>query len=82
MKKYVKPELIYESFELSQQIAACDYDSKNTANDVGVCGFTGKNPITGADMTIFLPGNNFCTTEAQEYCYHGSTGNSWSIFNS
>ena len=26
MKKYVKPELIYESFELSQQIAACDYD--------------------------------------------------------
>lgn len=81
MKKYVKPELVYESFELSQQIAACDYDSNNTANDVG-CTFTGKNPATGADMTIFLPGNQLCKTEADSYCYHGSTGGMFSIFNS
>lgn len=28
MKKYVKPELFFESFELSQSIAACGIDVK------------------------------------------------------
>ena len=42
MKKYVKPELIFESFEMTQQIAACQYDSNNTHDDAA-CKFTGYN---------------------------------------
>ena len=81
MKKYVKPELVYESFELSQQIAACDYDSNNTANDIG-CQFTGNNPTTGATMTIFLEATTLCTVKAEAYCEHTGTGASFNIFNS
>ena len=29
MKNYVKPELFFESYELSQNIAACGWDMKN-----------------------------------------------------
>lgn len=82
MKKYVKPELVYESFELSQQIAACTYDSKNTMNDVVSCGFTGINPTTDTTMTIFLNGNTYCTTIGEAYCEHSGTGNNFNIFNS
>lgn len=81
MKKYVKPELVFESFELTQQIAACTYDSQNTMNDVN-CTFTGINEFTGESITLFLPGAERCTTEAYSYCYHGSTGEGFSIFNS
>ena len=81
LKKYVKPELIFESFELSQQIAACDYDSNNTLTDIG-CEFTGVNKDFGVPMTIFLEGNADCTTKAESYCYHGSSGGMFSIFNS
>lgn len=80
MKKYVKPELIYEHFELSQQIAACDYDSQNTHDDVG-CAFTGDNGF-GKTVTIFLEATTSCETKAESYCYHGSSGGMYSIFNS
>ena len=36
MKKYVKPELFFESYELSQNIAACGWDMKNQ-NQPGDC---------------------------------------------
>lgn len=80
MKKYVKPELIFESFEMSQQIASCAFDSQNTQNDKG-CAFTGRNEFTGAVETIFLS-HDLCTTKAEAYCYHGSSGEGFSIFNS
>ena len=91
MKKYVKPELFYESFELSQQIAACDFDSNDTSTDSG-CQFTGdatrlpnlaEMGVTGI-VTIFTSGcrgNNMIQYEA--YCYHNSNGfGSAGIFNS
>lgn len=81
MKKYVKPELVFESFELTQQIAACTYDSQNTMNDVG-CAFTGVNEFTGESVTLFLDATAACTTKAESYCYHGTTGGTFSIFNS
>ena len=79
MKKYVKPELFYERFELAQQIATCQYDSNNTHSDRG-CQFTGYNEAWQMEMTIFLPGSN-CTMHTEDYCYHGSTG-TYNIFNS
>ena len=79
MKKYVKPMLIYESFEMSQQIATCEYDSNNTNNDVVTCTFTG--PYTG-DAKLFLDSNSACAVPAEGYCEHASTGNLYNLFNS
>lgn len=82
MKKYVKPEIYIEKYEMTQQIASCDYDSNNTADDTS-CRFTGINKDFGVEMTIFQ-GN--CAEEggvfAESYCYHGSSGGYYSIFNS
>lgn len=80
MKKYVKPELYFESFELSQQIAACDFDSNYSMNDEG-CSFTGINQDFGVEMTIFLSSPP-CDYVVEDYCYHGSTSGYYSIFNS
>lgn len=79
-KKYVKPEAFFEKFKMSQQIAACTYDSNNTANDIG-CAFTGVNEAD-FEVTVFLDTTAACTTKAESYCYHGSTGGMYSIFNS
>lgn len=81
-KKYVKPELLFESFELSQQIAACAFDSGNTLGDISSCKFTGNNPATGEQISIFLEVSTMCTTKAESYCYHNGTGGYYSIFNS
>lgn len=78
MKKYKKPVIYFERFEMSQQIAACDYDSNNTSNDVS-CEFTGINKDFGVEMTIFQ-GN--CDVFAESYCYHSSSSGYYSIFNS
>lgn len=80
MKKYVKPELIFESFEMSQQIASCDYDLVDgTSTDAG-CSFSGFNKDFNTSMTIFSS-TNTCDIEAQSYCYHNSSGG-FGIFNS
>lgn len=80
MKKYVKPELFFESFELSQQIAACDYDSNNTSNDEQ-CRFTGVNKDFGVEMAIFLS-TPTCDIVAESYCYHNASSGMFGIFNS
>ena len=80
MKKYVKPELFYESFELSQQIAACDYDSNNTSTDEQ-CSFTGVNKDFNAEMSIFLK-EGICEIVADSYCYHNASSGTFGIFNS
>ncbi|MGM9643435.1 MAG: hypothetical protein ACI3XI_09525 [Eubacteriales bacterium] len=79
MKKYVKPELFYESFELSQQIAACDYDSNNTFDNVESCSFTGYNNDFHMEMNIF---RSDCEVVAESYCYHNSISGYYGIFNS
>ena len=80
MKKYVKPELIFESFEMSQQIATCDYDSNNSFDNVQDCNFTGYNKDFDGDINIFSS-HLTCGVEAQWYCYHNSSGG-YGIFNS
>lgn len=81
MKKYVKPELFYESFELSQQIAACDFDSNNTANDEN-CRFSGVDKDWGP-ITIFMNNcGNDGTVQAESYCYHNASTSPYGIFNS
>ena len=80
MKKYVKPELFFERYELSQHIAACDYDSNHTMDNES-CQFTGTNKDFNVEMTIFLPGSN-CSVEVNSYCYHNASSSSYGIFNS
>lgn len=83
MKKYVKPELFYERFELSQQIAACDYDSKNTLSDE-TCSFEGMNKDFGVSMKIFMTvgPDGPCDVIADSYCYHNANSSAYGIFNS
>ena len=76
MKKYVKPELFYESFELSQQIAACDNDSKDTHSDEGCTFIADWNP----GVVIF--NHDKCNQPAESYCYHASSGSLYILSNS
>ena len=76
MKKYVKPELIYESFELSQQIAACDYDSKNTQSNEG-CTF-----IADFDPGVVIFNHGKCNCPTESYCYHASSDSLAILLNS
>lgn len=74
MKKYVKPELIYEKFELAQHIADCAWELTNSTEDTCSAqadqhylpGFTNlfKSTNNGCD---YIPGVNY-----GDYCYHDS----------
>ena len=75
MKKYVKPVLIYESFAMAQQIAACDFDSNNTNEDIYSCVFTNDE-----GWEVFSSG--ICASTGDAYCEHASAETSISIFNS
>ncbi len=78
MKTYVKPELYFESFELSQHIAACDL-KLNSASHL-VCRIVGHENNTGSafwDLELELT-NSFINEdncagnvvgEAEFYCY-------------
>lgn len=83
MKKYVKPELILERFELTEQIASCKFDSNNTSMDVANCWFTGSDEDFGIGHgTYFIDSNVNCTIKFEGYCYHASTNGGLNLFNS
>lgn len=68
MKKYVKPELCYESFELSEQIAVgCSSELIATYADEMSC--TVKNP-NGIGDHIIIFSSDTCTAGGEGYCYH------------
>ena len=78
MKKYVKPDLFFEKFELSRQIAACHYDLNLAEN---ACK-TFKDPygdifINKADCQGYL-----ILEENEEYCYYPPVGFVLATFNS
>ncbi len=74
MKKYVKPELFYERFELTQHIADCAWELTSGSKDS--CSaqadpdflptFSGVNLFTLSDLgCTLIPGQNY-----SDYCYH------------
>lgn len=80
MKKYVKPELFFENYELSQHIAVCDFDLvEGTLQDAEhTCRFKGDD-ASAYGQILFTNNSNDCSI--QSYCYSiGADG--WSIFNS
>ena len=70
MKTYVKPELYYESFELSQHIAGCQLRlNQNTPEECSASGTIGI--IETESWFIATP---VCQAEVEDYCYtNGST---------
>lgn len=81
MKKYVKPELFFERYELSQHIAACDWDLNNATEEA--CGF--KPDPNGSDSwypaeTVLALSQPVCNLE--DYCYMNSSSDNYNTFNS
>ena len=78
-KKYSKPEIFFEDFSLSTNIAAgCEYQPLNNAGDCGV---------QWGRHTIFLEGMSGCKKYVIDgdanndgLCYHNPTDNN--VFNS
>lgn len=84
MKNYVKPELVYESFELTQQIASCQFDSNSTANDED-CQFYGWDEVMQENITIFKSNCTDVTKNewvVESFCYHNASEGQYGIFNS
>lgn len=74
MKTYVKPELFFESFELSQHIAGC---SLKLTQDVGACnasGSIGDEYLDGKRGSWFIS-RPTCTAEVEAYCYTNGSMN-------
>ena len=72
MKTYVKPELYYESFELSQHIAACDL--KLTTNSIWECRVETDRFFDGLGDALqgaFVDANVCAKTYSgyEQYCY-------------
>lgn len=74
MKKYVKPDLYFESFQLTQHIAACGYDMIDSM-DVERCysqgDIHGIYPNYGENL--FIEGNEKCQGKVEFYCYTNGT---------
>lgn len=71
MKTYVKPELFFESFELSQHIAGCNLTLLD--KDVGACEAMGV--IEGIQGDSWFISKDPCTTVVEAYCYTNGSMN-------
>lgn len=82
MKPYVKPELFYENFELSQHIAACGWDMKNST-DKNHCEALGDTSWGNFEIKLFTETPRCDATEDQVegYCYEVNSGG-MGLFNS
>lgn len=68
MKKYVKPELYYERFELTQTIADCAWEVQLNGSYDCVAKGDAKYGLSGK---ILFTEDRHCNT--YEYCYMAST---------
>ena len=86
MKKYVKPELFFESYEVNQNIAACSWDlnhadkhschadfdpDRDNQHDTGVMLFTQQAGTCNVDEE-----------DMEEYCYTNGAGMNNRVFQS
>lgn len=70
MKTYVKPELFFESFELSQHIAGCNL---TLTQEVGACDAHGTIEGIPGESWFISTGN--CETVVEAYCYTNGSMN-------
>lgn len=82
MKPYVKPELFYESFELSQHIAACGIDVNSAVETCDQILDEEFWPDLGGS-TVFSEGScDIPDTAIEVYCYTVGTSEAGRTFNS
>lgn len=75
MKAYVKPELFYERYELSQHIADCALELQ--LNDSASCyAIPDPNLTTSFNSSwhLFVTGNGQCDVQYENYCYTVDAG--------
>lgn len=81
MKKYEKPEIYIEKFELSQHIAACAWDMSNQ-NSVESCSATSDAELSGlVGINAFYDENVCSDGPIDVYCYTNDS-EGFNIFNS
>lgn len=76
MKVYVKPDLFYESFELSHHIASCSVDDDDTKKMTNATNGTNCTYTLITGDVLFLESNDSCTTKNsvfEGYCYQTGT---------
>lgn len=73
MKKYKKPEVVYERYELSQSVADCTWELVQN-NDIYNC--VGDASDKGIDIVLFTPTAKCSMTEQEleEMCYTTMAG--------
>lgn len=79
MKKYVKPELYYEDFELSQHIAMCDL--KLSSGDPASCKIV-EDRVTGGELVGGFLDTTACAFSYENYCYTNGSGAMGTTFQS
>ena len=70
MKTYVKPDLYYENFELSQSVASCSVDGDDITTSANF--HNGETCSYDFGITLFIDGNTLCEEDYKEfeiYCY-------------
>lgn len=77
MKAYVKPELFYERYELSQHIANCDVELK--IGDVKSCHGIADEGL-GFDGLQLFTAESVCTTLYEAYCETNSSSDAGFTF--
>lgn len=75
MKKYVKPDIYFESFQLTQHIAACGWDlnmatvESCTSDGDNQNVYSDNNIFAGAYGPAFVERNVACKMKTENYCY-------------
>lgn len=70
MKKYVKPELFYERYEVSQHIADCGWEWRNYTNEQTCMAVADTQGELGNLPAIFTDKDYGCVaTDYENYCY-------------
>ena len=82
MKKvYEKPQVYMERFELSQNVAVCDYQFNG--KDINTCKITeDRYEADGVDLAGGFMSENTCKFAASLYCYFDGDGSFGTIFTS
>jgi len=80
MKEYVKPELYYEDFELSQHIALCDL--RLSSNDPASCQIVQDRVEDGVSVVGGFVATPTCVFPYEIYCYTNGSGSMPKTFQS
>lgn len=82
MKAYIKPDLFFESFELSQNIAVCGWDMTNQTEKT-VCSAMGDETQGQFPVSLFTetPRCDVTESDVDSYCYEPGSGG-YGLFNS